>query len=125
MYYLRRLKFGFSKKPIPPAFCIADRNECLFSNVADWRDLYVDELGQFDWDLRPSIPDIKLISAIRKHVAFKKVQVRNLLFGSEAEAVFQYLNVLLAPQTHFDYADKKLITEENFEEVFLCLCMTI
>lgn len=91
MYYLRRLKFGFSKKGIPPVFCIADRNECVLCNVSDWRDLYLDEQEQFDWDLRPSSPDARLIASVQKHAGFKKLQVRDLLLDAEAQAAFEHL----------------------------------
>ena len=118
MYYLRRLKFGYSKKGIPPTFCIADRNECVFCKVIDWRDLYLDEAEAFDWDLPPSSPDSKLVTAVKKHGAFKTLQVLDLRLEAEAQAVFGQLTNLLSPQTAFAYGDKKLITEENFEEVF-------
>lgn len=118
MYYLRRLKFSLSKKGIPPIFCIADRNACVLCDVSDWRDLYLDEQEQFDWDLRPSSPDARLIAAVQKHAGFKKLQVRDLLLDAEAQAAFERLNELFSPQTSFAYGDKKLITEDNFEEVF-------
>lgn len=118
MYYLRRLKFGYSKKGIPPAFCIADRNECVMCTVADWHDIYLDAAEEFDWDLPPSSPDSKLIAAVRKHEAFRTLQVLDLRIDAEAQAIFQKLNNLLSPQSAFAYGDKKLITEDNFEEVF-------
>ncbi len=118
MYYLRRLKFGYSKKGIPPAFCIADRNECVMCTVTDWRDLYLDAAEEFDWDLPPSSPDSKLIAAVKKHEVFKTLQVLDLRIDAEAQAIFQKLNNLLSPQSAFAYGDKKLITEDNFEEVF-------
>lgn len=118
MYYLRRLKYGYSKKGIPPAFCIVDRNECVMCTVADWRDIYLDAAEAFDWDLPPSSPDSKLIAAVKKHEAFRTLQVLDLRIDAEAQAIFQQLNNLLSPQSAFAYGDKKLITEDNFEEVF-------
>ena len=118
LYYLRRLKFGVSKKGIPPVFCIADRHACVLCNVVDWRDLYLDEESLFDWDLRPSSPDANLVAAVRKYPVLKVLQVRDLLLDSEAEDIFEHLNKLFAPQSSFSYGDKKRITESNFEAVF-------
>lgn len=86
--------------------------------VVDWRDIYLDPAEEFDWDLPPSSPDSKLIAAVRKHGAFKTLQVLNLRTDAEAQAIFEQLSKLLSPQTAFAYGDKKLITEDNFEEVF-------
>jgi hypothetical protein len=118
LYYLHRLKIGQTRKAIPPYFCIADWDECVVSEVMPWRDLYIDERGEFDWDLRPSSPDPVLVNAVRKHAEFKKLIARKLSIAAEGEAVLEQLQSLLNPQAALPLGDKKLITEENFEEVF-------
>ena len=86
MYYLRRLKFGESKKAIPPSFCIADKTACAIGDVADWKALFTDTAERFDWDLRPSSPDPLLVAAVQKHPAFKKLHPRELHIAEEDKA---------------------------------------
>ncbi len=118
LYYLHRLKYGESGKGIPADFCLADRNQAVVGKVAEWRDLYSDEKDAFDWDLRPSSPDPALVTAVQKHPPFKSLHVYRLGTKVEGEAVLERLQHLLAPQARFDFGDKKIITEANFEDVF-------
>jgi len=118
MYYLHRLKYKQSNKGIPQAWCAADRSVAVIGEVADWADLYSDDGTQFDWDLPPSSPDPKLISAVRAHKAFKSLQPRSLDIPAEAAALMAELGNRFSPQAGFKFGDKKLITEENFEEVY-------
>jgi hypothetical protein len=118
MYYLHRLKTGQTRKAIPPYFCVAEKKACVLAEVLPWRDLYTDEAGQFDWDLRPSSPDPALIAAVRGHMAFKNLFSRSLLNAAEGTAVLAQLEALFSPQAALPVIDKKLITEANFEEVF-------
>lgn len=118
LYYLHRLKYGMSGKGIPAEFCLADRNQVVVGKVAEWRDLYVDEKGAFDWDLRPSSPDPALVAAVQKYSAFKTLHVYRLSVKAEGAAILERLQHTLAPQARFDFGDKKIITEANFEDVF-------
>ena len=118
MYYLRRLKFGESKKAIPAYFCIADKTACAIGEVAHWRVLFTDDAGHFDWDLRPSSPDPALVAAVRKHPAFDKLHPRVLHIAPEAQSALDTLAGLLANAPGVRVGDKKRITEENFEGVF-------
>jgi hypothetical protein len=118
MYYLRRLKFGESKKAIPPSFCVADKTACAIGEVADWIALYTDTAERFDWDLRPSSPDPALVAAVHKHPAFKKLHPRALHIAEEAQSAIDTLARLLADAPGARVGDKKRITEENFEGVF-------
>ena len=86
MYYLRRLKFGESKKAIPASFCVADKAACAIGEVADWKALFTDVEKRFDWDLRPSSPDPVLVVAVQKHPAFKKLHPRMLHIAEEAQS---------------------------------------
>lgn len=118
MYYLHRLKYHQSSKPIPLEWCAADKNEMVFGQVADWSDVYGDDGSRFDWSLRPSSPDPKLVAAVRSHPAFRNVIARNLAIPAEAAALLVELDQRFAVQAGFRFGDKKLITEENFEEVY-------
>ena len=119
MYYLRRLKFGLVDKAIPPAFCVADKNACAIGHVADWKDLFGNMKAGFDWDLRPSSPDPAIVRAVAKHPAFKKLFVRELHIHEAGQAAIDEMAMRLDPETEFKVGDKKLITEDNFEAVFL------
>ncbi|MEQ1514385.1 MAG: hypothetical protein ABL934_17150 [Lysobacteraceae bacterium] len=118
MYYLHRLKYKQSKKPIPQAWCAADRNVAVFGEVHDWSDLYSDDGERFDWSLRPSSPDPRLVAAVRSHDAFRRVVARNLEIPAEAEALMVELDARFSAQVSFRFGDKKRITEDNFEEVY-------
>ena len=99
MYYLRRLKFGESKKAIPPCFCITDKAACAIGDVADWKALFTDTAERFDWDLQPSSPDPRLVAAVRKHPAFKKLHPREMHITEEAQSVLDELARLLVVKT--------------------------
>lgn len=118
MYYLHRLKYHQSTKSIPAEWCAADRNEAVFGQVADWSDLYGDDGTRFDWSLRPSSPDPRLVAAVRAHDAFRRVVARNLSIPAEAAQLMAELDHKFSPQSAFQFGDKKVITEENFEEVY-------
>lgn len=118
MYYLHRLKYHQSTKPIPAEWCAADRNEAVLGVVPDWSDLYSDNGTRFDWSLRPSSPDPRLVAAVRAHPAFRTVTARNLSIPIEAAQLMTELDHRFSPQTAFQFGDKKLITEENFEGVY-------
>lgn len=62
MYYLHRLKYHQSSKLIPREWCAADKYEMVFGQVADWSELYSDAGSRFDWSLRPSSPDPRLVA---------------------------------------------------------------
>lgn len=118
MYYLHRLKYHQSTKPIPLEWCAADKNEMVFGAVHDWSELYSDDGSRFDWSLPPSNPDPRLIAAVRAHGAFRKVVARDLAIPAEAAALMNELEQRFSPQQAFRFGDKKLITEDNFEEVY-------
>jgi hypothetical protein len=59
-----------------------------------------------------------LVAAVRAHPAFRQVIARNLSIPAEAAALLVELEQRFAVQAGFRFGDKKLITEENFEEVY-------
>jgi hypothetical protein len=118
MYYLHRLKYAGSSKGIPQAWCIADRHSAVLGETADWNDLYGADASHFDWDLRPSSPDPVLVSAVRAHPAFRQLQPRSLEIPVEAAALLTALDQRFSRQIALQFGDKKLITEDNFEQVY-------
>ncbi len=118
LYYIHKLKFGISDKPIPPIICLADKNEAAFTDCLVWKEYYTDEPGIYDWDLPPSSPDKKLVNDLLTDYELRKVHVYKLDVKQELNNFIERIEGYLSPQLKLVYADKKLITEENFEDVY-------
>lgn len=118
LYYMRRLKFGLTERPIPNHLCLADRHASLLFNAADFRAVYADETGLYDWDLAPSSPDSRLVAALQSLDAVRLAHVYDLRIEPEYDSWAARLTTLLDSQTALALVDKKVITELNFEEVY-------
>jgi hypothetical protein len=119
LYYVRRLKFGgFIEKPIPPMLCLADKNVALLTETSLWKDFYDDVFEKYDWDLAPSNPDKNLVDAIAKTNLVKEIHLYNVTQNNDFSVFSAQLLQCLNNQITFDFEDKKVITEDNFEEVF-------
>ena len=118
LYYLRRLKRGQGRKAIPAAFALIDRTSVVLGQVSDWRDLFADAEERFDWDLRPSSPDQRLVATILSHPAIRALRAFSMESTEQAAAALRALDKYFGPQATFDFGDKKIITEDNFEDVF-------
>jgi hypothetical protein len=118
LYYVRRLKLDGTAKGIPSHFCLADRATAVLGEVADWRGLYTDAHGRYDWDLRPSSPDPLLVAAVQAHERFGSMRVYHLAQPEESVFVVEHLGRLFSPQTRLDFGDRKAVTEDNFEDVY-------
>ena len=117
LYYVRRLKFGGdADKPISPTLCIADKNEAVLTETSLWKEFYCND--NYDWDLAPSNPDEKLCKALAEAEQLRKLHVYNISNATEFQVFADQLQNKLSGQTTLAYADKKVINEENFEEVF-------
>ena len=118
LYYIHRLKYGLTDKPIPAHICVADRNEAFLTETRLWKKFYTDAEGRYDWDLPASSPDSMLIGDLYENPELGKVHVFALLDPQEAEVYDAKMREILDPQTALALGDKKIITEDNFEEVF-------
>lgn len=118
LYYIRRLKFGGDgKQPVPYQLCMADQHEALITETQLWKDFYVDELGKYDWDLAPSSPDPNLVDDLASTPAVMNMRVYDVQNDASLAAFESRLSIQLNPQQLL-WGDKKLVTEENFEDVF-------
>jgi len=117
LYYVHRLKFGFTQKAIPVFLCLSDKNETVLTQTIKWKSYYFDA-ESYDWDLSPSIPDKRLVDKLIDDKEFRDLHVYNLENENDYTVFSQKLTNYLDPQQKFDFVDKKIITEENFEEVF-------
>lgn len=118
LYYIHRLKYGATEQAIPPIICIADKNEAAFTETELWKDIYTDEEQKFDWDLAPSQPDKNLIAAVYATLEIRKIHIYKLEIEQEYNDLVERLNNYLNPQIKLAFGDKKLITEDNFENVY-------
>lgn len=118
LYYIHRLKYGMTDKPIPAHICVADRNEAFLTETRLWKKYYVDAEERYDWDLPASSPDSMLVGDLYENPELAKVHVYALLDPQEAEVYDAKMREILDPQTALALGDKKIITEDNFEEVF-------
>ena len=116
LYYVRRLKFGITAKPIPPMICLAAQNFAVLSPTIDWKTFYSDDV--YDWDLAPSCPDKNLVEALYKSAQLQALQIYKIGNATQAAIFAEQLEKRLAGQGEFIFSDKKIITEANFEEVF-------
>jgi hypothetical protein len=118
LYYIHRLKYGFTNNPIPPKLCLADKNEAILTETSIWKDFYTDSSEKYDWDLAPSIPDRTLVNDIIATESIRTLHVFKIQYEPEYEIFSSRLAEALNAQISLGYSDKKIITEDNFEGVF-------
>ncbi len=117
LYYVHRLKYGFTNKAISPYLCLADINETIVTETINWKKYYTDK-DSYDWDLAPSSPDKKLIENLTDDDNFKNLHIYNIENEQDYNIFNEKLTNYLDAQTKIELVDKKIITEENFEDVF-------
>jgi hypothetical protein len=117
MYYVRRLRLGHADKVIPPVICVADGQHAFFTETKKWQKFYGNET-KYDWELAPSQPDEKLVADLAAFAGTESIKVFDVLDEAEYELFSQHLAAHRAEQLTLDFRVKKLITEDNFEEVF-------
>jgi len=117
LYYVRRLKFGQTDKAIPPFLCLADKNEATLTETSLWKPFYCDD--RYDWDLTASTPDATLVSALAATAELREMHIFKVQQPADYELFAERLTGCFCAQLNLTgIADKKLITEANFEEVY-------
>jgi hypothetical protein len=117
IYYVRRLRLGYADKVVPPVICVADSQHAFFTETKKWRNFFNNE-NKYDWELAPSQPDEKLVADLAAFNETNTIKIFDILDEAEYELFSQNLTHYRTTQLDFDFRVKKLITEENFEEVF-------
>ncbi|WP_154656985.1 hypothetical protein [Hugenholtzia roseola] len=119
LYYVRRLKFGLTDKRISSYLCLADKKAALLLPTALWKEFYTDPQDLYDWDLTPSNPDTRLIADLAQSDKLKNAKVFSFESQPDYEVFYERLSLALKGTLPLEGFDKKLITEENFESVFV------
>jgi hypothetical protein len=117
LYYVRRLRLGHADKVVPPVICVADLRHAFFTDTIKWRRFYGNET-KYDWELAPSTPDRRLVSDLTRLLETDAIKVYDVLNEAEYTLFSEHLEHHRATQLTFDFRVKKLITEDNFEEVY-------
>ena len=91
LYYVHRLKYGFTDKIIPPILCLADKNEVMITETLTWKEFYTDEKEKYDWDLAPSIPDVTLIEDLSKTKDLRNIHIYKIPNEKEYDLFFEML----------------------------------
>ena len=116
LYYIRKLRFDKIKEIIPPSICLADKNNAVLTDTRTWASYYSN--NTYDWDRAPSNPDPKLVDHLVKETETRKLHIYKITQKTEHEVFKKRLLNALSAQATFDFGDKKIINEDNFEAVF-------
>ena len=117
LYYVRQLKYGFTNKAIPIFLCLADKNETIITETIKWKKYYTND-DNYDWDIAPSMPDCRLVEKLIDDNEFRNLHIYRFDNETNYNIFHEKLIYCLEPQHQSELIDKKIITEENFEEVF-------
>lgn len=119
LYYIRELKFGNGTKPIPPYICIVDKNEALIFETKVYKNFYSDtKRKRYDWDRAPSIPCPVLVKDISEYPFTASIHIYNLELEEEETNFIKKHSDAREVQARLFEDDKKVITEDNFLEIY-------
>ena len=116
LYYIRKLKYQDISKVIPPFLCLADKNESVITETTKWNTYYTND--SYNWERAPSKPDPMLVDHLVKEPELSKLHIFKVTNKLDHNAFKKVIDKSLSIQTRLDFADKKIINEENFEAVF-------
>lgn len=120
MYYCRLLKYGNYTNPLPPIISVVDKNESFFFETSKFKKIY--DSDKYDWDRAASYPDQKLIEDIENYEYQKENLIRNIhvydLSLDYEEDLFKQVLMEHKRKQLYLFADKKIINEENFLEIY-------
>ena len=119
LYYIRKLKYGNTSKTPSKMICVVDKNEALFIASNQLEDFYLKTKSKsYDWDLQPSNPCKKLVTALANSDIIKELYVYHLS-NPEGEKDFIKQHEFYKYQQLSLFDNKKEINENNFYDIFL------
>lgn len=113
LYYIRRIRHGKTKTAPISTICLADKDQAFFVEVRPY--LHIVDNNKFDWRRAPSTPDPNIAKAIRE----SGVDATGLFYIKDADSAIQFKTALCTVLHGGDVPWKRLITKENFEEVYI------
>lgn len=117
LYYIRKLKYKGSSKPVPPNICIVTKNKALIFETNLYKSFYTVE-KKYDWDRAPSMPCPILIKDIHNKRETKDIHVYDLSNCQEETLFREKLGKCKNTQITFFDTEKKVINEDNFLDVY-------
>lgn len=116
LYYIRRLKFFDDERAPSQNICVVTKRFAAFFTTEIFAEFYDDKI-LYDWDLKPSSPCKKLVSALADFDAVIKAHVFDFAQSNEEIAFATLINNTRKRQSSlFDL--KKEINQNNFWQVF-------
>lgn len=121
LYYVYRTKYGVVEDTIPSYIVLADINEASIIETEDMKEIYSDT--SFDWERAPSSPDPNIINTIINNKYHKNIFIYNIQNENEYKSFKKKLESLLIDIDSI--IDKKIVSDKNFEDVFVHWCNII
>jgi hypothetical protein len=119
MYYARELKFGNGINPLPPFICVITEKEAFIFKTKEYKEFYSDtRRNKYDWDRAPSLPCPTLVEAISKFPTTQSIHVYNFTMEQEEKNFIDIYKESREAQARLFENDKKIITEDNFLEIY-------
>lgn len=116
LYYIRRIKYEETERPMPQFLCVASKSTAAIFQTATLERAYTSV--EYNWLMQPSSPDEMLVDALLNLPELTQAHVYDLTINHEIEAFSERLSAILTGAIKSDKVAKKSITEENFEDVF-------
>lgn len=118
LYYIRRLKYGREIRTPSHQICIVTKNFAAISQTENFSNFYLKSKAKnFDWDLAPSSPCKKLVNALADFDFLKNLHVYDFSVAEDLKIFVEKIKNSLSAQLSL-FADKKIIDEYNFYEIF-------
>ncbi|MBR5913387.1 MAG: hypothetical protein IKZ58_03350 [Selenomonadaceae bacterium] len=118
LYYIRRLKYGRDVRTPSNFICIVTKNFAFIEKTDIFSNFYFKSKAKnFDWDLAPSSPCQKLVDSLANFNSLKNSHVYDFYQPEDANNFIKKINQELSQQLSL-FADKKIIDEFNFFEIF-------
>ena len=121
LYYIRRLKYGSDSRAPSRWICAVDKNEAVIVEATDLKKYYYSSMNasKYDWDLRPSYPDSKLVNDLSRDDIILKLFVYDFSDKESLDEFIKKINFYKTGEQISIFDDKKEITEDNFYPIYL------
>lgn len=116
LYYVRRLKYEEDPKAIPPYICLISKSHGVLTATYNWHSYVTNH--SFNWLLKPSDPDARLVEELANDPELRQVHVYALNQENDGTTFLNELRRVLQSDNADVERERKVITEQNFEAVY-------